>query len=98
MTDTSELRRRVREHRSFSDSVAAFFQLVRMPDLTWLDLLDGVDCPGLIAENAVIRLHRVLNVPVPPTGFIMERDFWVQILSDRGMHAGDLVNATREHD
>ncbi|HEY3966679.1 MAG TPA: hypothetical protein VGM05_19105 [Planctomycetaceae bacterium] len=76
--DVIELRRRVREKRTFSDAVEAFFLLALQPELIWRDLLDGLEDPGLIAETSVIRLHSALDVPLPPSGWVFERGFWEQ--------------------
>ncbi len=85
MVDVNELRRRVREQRTFADSVEAFFCLMKQPELTWLDLLDGLDHPGLIAENAMIDLHHRLNIPIPQTGFISDRRVWAEVLKEKAI-------------
>ena len=93
MIDPNELRRRVREQVSFADSVEAFFHLLKQPDLRWRDLLDGLDYPGLIASNAVVRLHRLLNTSVPSSGFIADRNAWAKILKEMGILEDDIVTA-----
>jgi hypothetical protein len=93
MIDVNELRHRVKEQRTFADSVEAFFRLLEQPDLTWLDLLDGLNHPGLIAENAVIRLHHNLDVPVPQSGFISDRSVWAGILKERGIPENQRMTA-----
>jgi hypothetical protein len=72
--DSAELRNRIRIEQTFGDAVDAFFHLVKQPDLTWQDLLDGLNHPGLIAETSAIRLHLALNISVPSSGFIMGRN------------------------
>lgn len=96
MLDTNELRRRVREQRTFADAVDAFSCLLRHPDLTWLDLLDGLDHPGLIAEQAMIRLHCNLDIPVPPSDFMTDRGVWAGILKTRGIPETQRVGAAGE--
>lgn len=83
--DVNDLRRRVKEQRTFADSVDAYYHLLEQPELTWLDLLNGLDHPGLIAESAVLHLHRVLNISVPLTGFLFDRSVWSRILKDKGI-------------
>ena len=96
MVNVNELRRRVKEQHTFADSVEAFFHLLEQPELTWHDLLDGLDHPGLIAENAMIHLHRILNIPVPPTGFISDHNIWVNILKDKGISEDQQVEEIKE--
>ena len=95
MTDVKELRQRVKEQRTFADAVTAFYILVRLPELTWLDLLDGLDHPGLIADAASINLHNILNIPVPPGEligeFIMDRSTWEKILKEKGIDENQCV-------
>ena len=85
MVDVNELRRCVREKSTFADSVEAFFHLLKQPELTWLDLLDGLGHPGLIAESAMIDLHRRLNISIPPEGPISDRRVWADVLKKKGI-------------
>ena len=85
MVEVNELRRRVREQHTFADSVEAFFDLLKQPELTWRDLLDGLDHPGLIAESAMICLHRRLNTPIPQEGLIPDRRAWTELLKEKGV-------------
>jgi hypothetical protein len=96
--NSDELRRRVKEERSFGDAVAAFFRLVEQPDLTWRDLLDGLDHPGLIAEISMCRLHSGLSIPLKipqsPDGFIPDRAVWTRILKEKIIPEDGLVAST----
>lgn len=91
--DSAELRRRVREGRDFVDVVEAFIYLVQQPDLTWQDLLDGLDHRGVIAETAMIRLHNALRVAVPASGLISKRSVWERVLAERSLSGSDIVPA-----
>jgi hypothetical protein len=92
--DAGELRRRVRERRSLSDALYAFVQLIEHSDVTWGDVLDGLECPGLIAETAVIQLYRTLDIPVDEAGFIMQRAWWERTLGERAMTPESLIRLT----
>jgi hypothetical protein len=83
--ETVELRRRLQEARTLHEEFESFFQLVEQPDVTWRDLLDGLQHPGLVAEGAAIRLHRALEIPVASSGVVMDRSSWERILQENGI-------------
>ncbi len=71
----------------------AFFVLSQLPELTWLDLLDVLNHLALIAENAVVRLHRSLNIPVPDSGFTSDRAIWADILKEKAINENQRVTS-----
>lgn len=93
----SELRRRVAEPATFADGVDAFFRLLRHPELTWRDLLDGLSHPGLIAEQSFLRLHNLLKVPVQSGEFIEDEATWRGMLAQRGVREEDRVPRESPH-
>jgi hypothetical protein len=82
------LRFRFREakwHR-IGDQVMAYMRLVRHPDACWGDLLEALDLPGLISDDAAMVLHQRL-VPSVPAGTtpVKSRQYWEQLLAERGL-------------
>lgn len=91
MKKPDELRNRWRTSKLHRDQIAAFFELTQSESATWDDLIEGLAYPGLIAEDAVVRLHKLLKVPldeVAPTregggGFVYDSGFWRNLLRTR---------------
>jgi len=80
------LRAIMRDADSASDRIGAFYELVAHPDLTWNDLLEGLDRDELIASHAVGTLYAALkgsdagdSVP------IRDRDEWERRIQARGL-------------
>ena len=92
--DSNHLRERIREERTFADAVEAFSLLVLQPDLTWRDLLDGLEHSGLIAETAATRLHSALNFPCPTAGCVIDRGSWERTLNKMHVSPDSLVSGT----
>lgn len=80
------LRHRFREARwhRLGDQVMAYMRLVKHPDACWGDLLDALDLPGLISDDAatVLRQRLIQSSDDLPT---RSREFWEQLLAERGI-------------
>ncbi len=80
------LRHRFREARwhRLGDQVMAYMRLVKHPEACWGDLLDALDLPGLISDDAatVLRQRLIQSSDDLPT---RSREFWEQFLAERGI-------------
>lgn len=83
------LRHRFREARwhRLGDQVMAYMRLVRHPEACWADLLDALDLPGLISDDAatVLRQRLIQSSDDLPT---RSREFWEQLFAERGIALG----------
>lgn len=80
------LRYRFREakwHR-LGDQVMAYMRLVRHPEACWGDLLDALDLPGLISDDAATVLQQRLLQSATGSP-ARNREFWEQLLAERGL-------------
>lgn len=87
------LRNQLKEATSgtLGEEMMAFMELASHPDVEWGDLLDGLGRSGVIAEDAALRLHKLLNVH--RDGIRVNRDarFWQEILEKAGISRSDKV-------
>ena len=80
------LRYRFREAKWYrlADQVMAYMRLIRHPDSCWGDLLDALELPGLISDDAAMVLHqRLIQSSTQPLA--KNRCFWENLLADRGL-------------
>lgn len=78
------LRLRFREARwhRIGEQVMAYIRLIRHPDVCWIDLLEALDQPGLISDDAAMVLQQRLVTHFdgrPPK----DRVFWEGVLNQR---------------
>ena len=57
----------------------------RTPDVQFGDFLDALERNAVIADDAVQRLHRRLNLPVGTTAPMVQRSYWEQVLAERNI-------------
>lgn len=81
----SDLRKRIQNAVHDSEIFIASSLLHEHDDLTWRDLIDGLDHVVLVAELAALNLHLKLKVPVQGVEVVKDKTMWIQVLADRGL-------------
>jgi hypothetical protein len=62
----------------------AFHRLAADQRATWKDVVSGLEYRGLVAEHAMLLLHRRLAVPQRDGSYIPDREFWIEHLRVMG--------------
>jgi hypothetical protein len=76
----------------------AYCEILSHPDVTWRDVLDGFDRPGIVSEQAWLRM-RVEFKQLEPSGAIHpDAAFWRSVLDGKGIDLdtrceADIINA-----
>jgi hypothetical protein len=65
----------------------AYWRIFLHADLNWIDLLDALDCPAIISDDAASRLHLLLMVETNVVAPEHRRAFWETKIKDAGLRA-----------
>ncbi len=57
------------------DEMHAFIELCAHSDLEWNDLLNGLNLPQFLSEDAALRLHQKLQIPIKDRTVKLDRPF-----------------------
>jgi uncharacterized NAD(P)/FAD-binding protein YdhS len=79
--------------KNFGEQIHAFLELCAHPDLEWNDLLDALNPPQFMTNDAALRLHQRLQIPVRERIVELDRPFWENILKERGINPADKCGA-----
>jgi hypothetical protein len=73
-----KLRQNLRDSKSqkWGDQMMALSYIFRHPDVTFADLLDGLNYPGPVGEMAALNLHVLMQVSIKERIAAMHRVFW----------------------
>lgn len=71
---------------TMASQLAAYFRLVRHPDVQFSDLLEALSRGPVIADDAAMRLHTRLQVPAGRTPEV-RRVFWEEAMRERKIEA-----------
>lgn len=70
---------------TMATQVGTYMRLVAHPDVQFGDFLDALERNAVIADDAVQRLHRRLNLPVGTSVPMVQRRYWEQVLAERSI-------------
>jgi hypothetical protein len=76
---------------TLGDEMMAFMELASHPELQWADLLNGLSRPGMIQEDAALRLHKLLRVQREGIRVNTDRRFWEDVMAKVGINPSDRI-------
>lgn len=84
---------RIAQEKAIGDEMIAFSELASHRDVTWDDLLQALARPGMIAEDAWLRLRTKLKDVEPAAALHLDSAFWRAVLEDHGISPQSRCNA-----
>jgi hypothetical protein len=70
---------------TLATQVATYMRLAAHPDVQFGDFLDALERNVVIADDAARRLHRRLDLPSASGSPVIQRSYWQQVLTERGI-------------